>query len=166
MTLSRSGLALFALTLAAAGLAFASARRRVAEPPRDVGRVDAAGAESPEGLRLPPAKATEERRPLPNAPEERCPLPQRAAAPELVRVHGRVLRAGVALESCGVSFRPARDPEGDDADWDLTDPEGRFAVRLPAGRYVVASEEAEDAWIAEVLVPDGPAELELDLRLP
>lgn len=166
MTPSRSGLGLFALALAAAGLALASARRRVAEAPRGIGRVDAAAAESPEELRVPPANAPGESRTPPSASEERRTLPQLAAAPELVRVHGRVLRSGVALESCGVSFRPARDPEGDDADWDLTDPEGRFAVRLAAGRYLVASEEAEDAWIAEVIVPDGTAELALDLRLP
>jgi hypothetical protein len=66
-----------------------------------------------------------------------------------------------------VSFRTRRAGDGEETDWDLTAPDGRFAVRLAPGRYVVASEDETDcARVDEVLVPAGSADLELDVRLP
>jgi hypothetical protein len=53
----------------------------------------------------------------------------------------------------------------DEADWDFTDDEGRYQVRLPAARYLVRNED-EERWLGTLIVPGDQDRVTVDLDLP
>ena len=82
-----------------------------------------------------------------------------------VRVHGRVLRAGVPVPHWDLSFLTlAETGRGGEAEWDFSDRAGRYEVVLSAGRYAVHHGETGQ-WLTDVLIPGGARELALDLEL-
>ena len=83
----------------------------------------------------------------------------------LVLVHGRVHAAGAPVTDYDVSFRAlGADERDEEIDWDFTDDRGRYSVRLPAARYLVANDD--DQLLAELTVPRDADEVLLDLHLP
>ena len=79
-------------------------------------------------------------------------------------VHGRVRRAGAAIEGFDLVFEPLDRPLGSPGDWDFTDDEGRYEVEVPPGSYAVRRDD-DGAWVRDALVPAGLEELELDIDL-
>jgi hypothetical protein len=99
---------------------------------------------------------------LPSIADGASPAARRA----LVRVRGQVLKSGLLVRGCDLSFRAAAGrAREDEVEWDFTDRNGRYEVELPAAAYVVCSEDAAP-WAVAILVPDDREELVLDLHLP
>jgi hypothetical protein len=83
----------------------------------------------------------------------------------LVRVHGRVLRQGLPVSGCDLSFHAAAEAWREIAvDWSLTDRQGRYEVELPADRYCISFQDA-GVWPGTVVVTSGVAELTFDFEL-
>ncbi len=104
------------------------------------------------------------------APEKARPEVRRSSLllpmpPELVRVHGRVQRYGRPVAGCEVAFRTLEERFGEEADWDLTDEDGRYEVRLLAASYVLAGDD-DEPWTTNAVIPEGPEEFVLDIELP
>jgi len=84
----------------------------------------------------------------------------------LVRVSGRVRRAGRALANYSLAFHDlGAGPDADKADWDFTDEDGRYEVRVPPADYRVLDED-HGVWLTNVAVPSGRPEQVLDIELP
>jgi hypothetical protein len=104
-------------------------------------------------------------------PPQPAPVPARDVAPSpdegFVLVRGRVRRCGLPVGRLELDFVPASaalDDDEDEDDWDLSDEDGRFEVELAPGSYVVRNDGG--AWLGDVTVPAGVAELAIDLQLP
>ncbi len=82
-----------------------------------------------------------------------------------VRVHGRVWRGGRPVEGVALAFvRSEEGASGDDVDWDLSDEDGTYEVRLPAASYRVVGDDGEIST-QDVSVPSGLEELACDIHL-
>ena len=106
------------------------------------------------------------RRPI-RAPDPEPPGPgsspaARSTAP--VRVRGFVLRGGRPVPDYDLEFQPVGSGTGDE-DWDFTDGDGRYEVRLPAAGYDVLGGDPGER-IAAVVVLEGARELVVDIHLP
>ncbi len=146
-----------------------------AEPPR-AGAVPPTPRQVPADARPPLADA-----PVADVADARGPAPgvrvagpdppaeQAASAPlggeARVRVHGRVLRAGLPVAGYDLAFHARGSGlEGDDEDWDFTDEQGRYEVLLAPGSYLVLNDTA-GPWTADVAVPGDRDELAVDIEL-
>ena len=84
----------------------------------------------------------------------------------LVLVQGQVRRRGRPLAGYDLAFHTLGKGVAErEADWDFTDEEGRYQVRLPAARYLVRNED-EERWLGGVVVPEGEGRVVIDLDLP
>ena len=83
-----------------------------------------------------------------------------------MRVHGQVRRSGFPVAGYDLVFQAVGGGlDGDEDDWDFTDVDGRYQVRLPAASYVVRNDD-EGPWTTNVVVPRGVDELVVDIDLP
>jgi hypothetical protein len=84
----------------------------------------------------------------------------------LVLVQGQVRRRGRPLAGYDLAFHAwGEELARNEADWDFTDDEGRYQVRLPAARYLVRNED-EERWLGTLIVPGDQDRLTVDLDLP
>lgn len=110
------------------------------------------------------------RRERASAPPEPAELPSLLPSEDLesdrqrIRVRGLVSANGQPADGLDVFFRGAGDAEEAGRDWDMTDEDGRFEVRLPAARYDVFDEEGR--WLARLTLGSAVEEYTLDIDLP
>lgn len=162
---------LLLLLLLAAGLSWRAARDAaggaplpVAAPAAELLRVEKGSASeslvsSPLLARQPVAREDQ-----PTDQSSRDDRGARHDTSALVRVTGRVLRAGRPAALCDLSFHAPDQTWRDNAvDWSLTDRHGRYEVALPAATYVVR--EAATPWTTLVVL-QGASELAFDVHLP
>ena len=84
----------------------------------------------------------------------------------LVLVQGQVRRRGRPLAGYDLAFHALGERVAEEeTDWDFTDDEGRYQVRLRAARYLVRNED-EERWIGTLIVPGDQERVTVDLDLP
>ncbi len=82
-----------------------------------------------------------------------------------VRVHGRVWSQGRPVEGVALAFvRWEQESMGDEVDWDFSDEDGNYEVRVPAARYRLVSND-EEGSAGDILVPSGVEVLAWDIHL-
>ncbi len=82
--------------------------------------------------------------------------------PAPVDVHGCLWLAGAPAPGLDLAFLRQ---DGHEADWDLSDDDGSFRVRLAPGTYTVEHAGAPD-FAPLLVVPTGVAEVAVDFALP
>ena len=82
-----------------------------------------------------------------------------------MHVSGRVRRGGRPLADLSLAFHALGDPGTDEADWDSTDENGRYEVRIPPANYRVLDDD-HGAFLVSVSVPSGTRAHVLDIELP
>ena len=84
----------------------------------------------------------------------------------LVRVHGQVRRGSRPVPNYDLVFQSLGEgPDFGEEDWDFTDEDGRYEVRLPAATYAVLNDD-EGPCLTYVVAPKGKDEVVLDIDLP
>jgi hypothetical protein len=133
-------------------------------PPRAARPAAADAHDARRPLELASARAVAESA-LDRRSSESDPSTPAPALTDPVRVHGCVLRAGVPVEGVVLSFHHMEGGRArPDVDWDFTDDEGRFEVRLPAARYEAWNED-DEVKIAQLSVSPDAREVVLDIDL-
>ena len=90
----------------------------------------------------------------------------REAAPPMVWVRGQVRRRGLPVPAYDLSFHVLGEGlDSNSVEWDWTDEDGRFRVRLRPTTYAVSNDD-EGPSLTRFRVPSGAEEMHLDIDLP